>query len=264
MTQQGRRYAAPHSILITGASSGIGAALARAYAAPDVTLHLGGRNRDRLDAVAEACRAAGAEAVVEVQDVTERDAMADWVARADRHRGLDLVIANAGISAGTGGAGESGDQARQVFAVNVDGTLNTILPAIDLMRPRGHGQLAVMASLAAFRGFPGAPAYCASKASVRIWGEALRGWLAADGLAVSVICPGFIETPLTEGNPYPMPFMLSANRAAKLIVRGLAKNKARIAFPWPVYLAANATAFLPPSWTDPWFRGLPRKPSDGN
>ena len=148
-----------------------------------------------------------------------------------------------------------------MFAVNVDGTLNTILPAIERMRLRHHGQLAVMASLAAFRGFPGAPAYCASKAAVRVWGEALRGWLGADDIGVSVICPGFIKTPMSQDNPYPMPFLMEAETAARIIVRGLARNRARIAFPLPVYVAAHVAATLPPGWTERIIRHLPRKPA---
>jgi len=248
--------------LITGASSGIGAALARAYAAPGITLFLGGRHEDRLSATAAACRAAGAEALARGGDVMDDDAMAAWVRSCDEHRPLDLVIANAGISAGTGGGGETAEQARRIFAVNVDGVLNTVLPAVNLMRARRSGQIALMSSLAAFRGFPGAPAYCASKAAVRIWGEALRGWLAHDGVRLSVICPGFIKTPMSESNPYPMPFLMKPDRAAEVIVRGLARNRGRIAFPLPVYLFALLIQSVPPAWTDRALVGLPRKPSN--
>jgi short-subunit dehydrogenase len=261
MNQQDQRGKRPRSILITGASSGIGAALARTYAAPGVTLFLGGRDPDRLAAVAEACQASGAIVHGETHDVTDRQGMAAWIDACDGLAALDLAIANAGISAGTGGDGESEDQARRIFAVNVDGTLNTILPAMERMRPRGHGQLAVMASLAAFRGFPGAPAYCASKAAIRVWGEALRGWLASEGIGVSVICPGFVKTAMSARNPFPMPFLMEAEPAARIILRGLARNRARIAFPLPVYLAAHAGGALPPSWTDRLLSRLPRKPA---
>lgn len=261
MNQQDQRPPKMPSILITGASSGIGAALARRYAGPGVTLFLGGRDQDRLEHVAAACVAAGAVTRTAIIDVTDQAAMAAWVARCDDIQPLTLAIANAGISAGTGGAGESGEQTRQVFAVNVEGTFNTLLPALSAMRRRRSGQLAVMASLAGFRGFPGAPAYCASKAAVRVWGEALRGWLADDGIAVSVICPGFIKTPMSDGNPYPMPFLMDVERTALIIQRGLVRNRARIAFPWPVYMAALAAGAVPPSWTDWMARKMPRKPA---
>ncbi|MFQ5957755.1 MAG: SDR family NAD(P)-dependent oxidoreductase [Alphaproteobacteria bacterium] len=248
----------PKSILITGASSGIGAALAAAYAAPGVTLALTGRNEDRLAAIAEHCRGSGAETVTAALDVTDARALADWIAEVDARAPLELVIANAGISGGTGG-GEGEAQARRIFAVNVDGVLNTLLPVIPRMQARGRGQVALMSSLAAFRGFPGAPAYCASKALVKTWGEALRGTLGREGVAVSVICPGFVRTPMTDINPYPMPMLMDAKATAALIKRRLARNHGRIAFPWPMYALVWFFGALPPVLTDPLFARLPEK-----
>ena len=249
----------PARILVTGASSGIGAALAELYAAPGCALLLGGRNGARLEAVAANCRARGAAVETALIDVTDRAATEAWIATADRAAPLDLVIANAGISAGTGGGGEAAAQARAIFATNLDGLLNTVLPALAVMLRRGHGQIALMSSLAAFRGFPGAPAYCASKAAARIWGEALRGEVATAGVRVSVICPGFVESPMTAVNDFPMPFLMSAERAARIIRRGLRRNRARIAFPWPTYAAAWLVGLLPPVLTDPILARLPKK-----
>lgn len=249
----------PIHILLTGASSGIGAALARRYAKTGRRLTLGGRDAARLAAVADACRAAGAEVATTALDVTQRAAMRDWIDEADRAMPLDLVIANAGISAGTGGGGESEAQTREVFAVNLEGAINTALPAFEAMARRGRGQIALMSSLAAFRGFPGAPAYCASKAALRIWGEALRGEWAPLGIELSVICPGYIRSPMTAVNDFPMPMLMEADRAAAIIAEGLARNRARIAFPWPVYALAWALGVLPPALTDPLLRRLPKK-----
>ena len=250
----------PSSILITGASSGIGAALARAYAAPGVTLHLSGRDGGRLEAVDAACRAQGAEARSQLVDAADRSAMADWIAAADRAAPLDLVIANAGISAGSGRFGESAEQARRIFTINLDGVVNTVLPAVDLMTPRGRGQVALMSSMAGFRGLPGAPAYCASKAAVRVWGESLGGTLAPSGLSVSVICPGFVKSAITDVNPFPMPFLMEADRAAGVIKRGLARGKPRIAFPWPLAVTSWLLVALPLALTEPLLRRLPQKP----
>jgi len=249
----------PKSILITGGSSGIGEALALAYAAPGVCLALTGRHRKRLEAVAERCRAAGAEVATGVIDVRTGEEFAAWMAEQDSRRPLDLVIANAGISAGTGEFGESDRQARHIFEVNVDGVLTTVLAAAGLMRPRRRGQIAIMSSLASFRGFPGAPAYCASKAAVRVWGEALRGMLGHEGLEVSVICPGYVKSPMTARNSFPMPFLMEAERAAGIIRRGLAANHARIVFPRRLAAAVWLLALLPPAWTDPLLRRLPEK-----
>jgi len=249
----------PRRILITGASSGLGAALAEAYAAPGVTLLLSARRPHKLDAVAQRCRARGAAVRTTVLDVTDRDATEAWVLESDSVAPIDLVIANAGISAGTGSGEEPTEQARDVFAVNLVGVLNTVQPLLPAMRQRGHGQIALMASLAGFRGFPGAPAYCASKAAVKVWGESLRGWLASDGVRVSVICPGYVRTPMTAVNRFPMPFLMDADRAARIIRRGLNRNKGRIAFPWPMALGGWLAGALPDGVTDRLTRRLPRK-----
>ena len=250
----------PTSILITGASSGIGEALARCYAAPGVRLALNGRDEARLLTVAAACRQAGAEVSTAVLDVTERERLAGWVEELDRSTPLDLAIANAGISAGSGAGGEDEAQAREIFAVNFQGVVNTVQAALRGMRERSRGQIAIMSSLAAFRGFPGAPAYCASKAAVRIWGEALRGELAADGIRVSVICPGFVKSRMTAVNPFPMPFLMESEAAARTIRRGLALDRGRIAFPLPLVAAIWLLAALPPGLTDFALKRLPEKP----
>lgn len=249
----------PRSILITGASSGLGRALALGYAADGVTLFLGGRDAARLEEVGAACAAAGAVADCTVVDVTDADAVRQWVAGADQRRPLDLVIANAGISAGLGGGQEGESQTKRIFAVNLDGVIHTVLPAISKMRERGRGQIAIMSSLAGFRGFPGAPAYGGSKAAVRSWGEALRGAVHRHGIEVSVICPGFVRTPMTDVNRFPMPFLMDGDRAARIIRRGLARNRGRIAFPLPMYAMVWLFMALPAAVVDPIVRRMPDK-----
>ncbi len=234
-------------ILITGASSGLGAALALHYAAPGIRLSLQGRNSARLDDLATRCTNRGAEVNTACIDVTDQAGMGAWVTSADQSGPLDLVIANAGISAGTAGGQEPAEQVRAIIATNLDGVLNTILPIIPAMVARGHGHLALMASLAAFRGMPSAPAYSASKAAVKAYGEALRGDLAPKGVRVSVICPGFVDTPLTRANRFHMPLLMPPDRAARIMAAGLAKNHGRIAFPWPMALSAWLLSALPDS-----------------
>jgi short-subunit dehydrogenase len=249
----------PRTILITGASSGIGEALALVYAAQGVVLTLAGRNAERLGAVAQACTARGARVVTCTADVTHGAGLKAWIETVDEQTPLDLVIANAGTSAGTGGGAETAAQARQILSVNVDGVLNTVFPVLPRMIARGRGQIALMSSLAAFRGLPGAPSYCASKAFVRVWGEALRPDLVRQGVQLSVICPGFVVSRMTAGNRFPMPFLMSAERAAAIIQRGLARGKARIAFPRRLYLATRLVAALPPGLIDGLLARLPRK-----
>jgi short-subunit dehydrogenase len=249
----------PRTILITGASSGIGEALALRYAARGVSLALTGRDLARLEGVAEACRGKGATVLASAVDSTDAAAMERFVGAAEEFAALELIIANAGISGGSGFTGESPEQARRIFAVNLDGVLNTVLPALPYLRKRRRGQIALMSSLASFRGFPGAPAYCASKAAVRVWGEGLRPLLAAEGIGVSVICPGFVASRMTEGNAFPMPFLMDSARAARIVADGLAADRARIAFPLPMRLATWMLAALPPGVTDPAMRGLPKK-----
>ncbi len=248
------------SILITGASSGLGAALAEIYAAPGVTLFLGGRNRERLESVAVLCRARGAEVRMEAIDVIDRAATEAWVLACDAERPLTLVIANAGISGGTGNKlGETAEQTRMIFQANLDGVMNSVLPIIPKMRERGSGQIALMSSQASFRGMPGAPAYCASKAAVRVWGEGMRGFLARDGVGVTVICPGFVETAMTAKNRFPMPFLMGSAQAAAIMKKGLDANKARVAYPLQMSIVTWLLAALPPAWTDGFLARSPGK-----
>jgi short-subunit dehydrogenase len=248
------------TILITGASSGIGEALALHYSAPGITLFLQGRNHMRLEAVAGECTRRGARAHTRIIDVTDAAGMEGWIRAADAQSAIDLVIANAGISAGTGEDGETAQQARRIFATNVDGVLNTIHPLIPLMSERGRGQIAIMSSLAGIRALPSCPAYSASKAGVRYWGESLRGCLADKGVGVSVICPGYIATPMTAVNRFPMPFMMSAKTAAERIADALGKNRGRFAFPRRLYVPLWLLSCLSPRLTDGFFARLPAKP----
>jgi NADP-dependent 3-hydroxy acid dehydrogenase YdfG len=238
------------SVMITGASSGIGAALARACAGPGVTLHLGGRDPDRLEAVAADCRILGAATIPHRVDVRDADAMAAWIAGAGQ---LDMVIANAGISAG---ASEDWLRApgrvRAIMATNIDGVLNTALPALRAMAAQQpsadgwRGRIGVVASIAAFVPAPGAPAYCASKAAADAWTVGTARTARARGIAMSSICPGYIRTAMTARNRFPMPGLMDADRAAAIILRGMAAGRVRIAFPWWMAAAARLTGLLPP------------------
>lgn len=243
----------PRSVLITGASGGIGAALARAYAAPAMLLALTGRDSRRLQVVAADCRAAGASVETALIDITDDAAIAAWLTRIDHARPLDLVIANAGVLSGglvPGGDGESLAEVRRIMDTNFGGTCNTIHAAISLMRARRRGQIALISSIAAVRGLPYFAAYSASKAALKIYGEALGTWLRREGVAVSVVLPGYIETPMSQQFTGPKPFMISAERAAGIIKGRLAHGRRRIAFPWPLHLGAVILSHLPAWFAD--------------
>jgi short-subunit dehydrogenase len=239
------------SILISGASGGLGSALARHYAAAGVRLALGGRNTDRLTAVAEACRAAGAEVSLAAVDVTDAPATRHWVLSEDEHSPLDLIIANAGISGETGGAGTETALATRIYTVNVLGVLNTVEPLLPRLISRGSGQIGIVSSIAGFRGLPRGPAYSGSKAALLVHGEAWRVGLVSAGVGVSVICPGYIRTPLTARHRFKLPFLLEPEAAARLTAAGLAANRARIIFPWQIRVASWMFRVLPEPWTRP-------------
>ncbi|PZO81402.1 MAG: short-chain dehydrogenase, partial [Micavibrio aeruginosavorus] len=239
-----------------------GRALALRYAAPGVFLALSGRDEDRMEEISRLCREKGADVDVAVLDVNNRGAMEDWIAaiEEDGHQ-IDLVIANAGISGGTGGVmnGEPVGQARAIFETNVMGVLNTVEPVLPRMTARKAGQVVFISSMAGFRGFPSAPAYSASKGAVRFYGEALRGALADTGVKVNVVCPGFVKTRMTDANDFPMPFLMDAELAADIIVRGIAANKGRIAFPFPVHIMSWFLSILPDCAAQYILKKLPAK-----
>jgi short-subunit dehydrogenase len=247
------RFATPRHIGITGASSGIGAALALHYAAPDVTLALLARDAGRLEAVAGACRAKGAQVHVTLADVTSSMAMAEWIMRCESRMPLDLLLANAGLggmAALSGGAGETAAATARLFAVNLQGVANSVAPLLPAMIRRGTGQIAIIGSLAGMLGLPQSPSYSASKAAVATYGDALRRLAAPAGVAVSVVYPGFVNTPMSRGVPYRRLFLWDADRAARYIARRLSRGHGQIAFPWPMVALARFGRLLPYRWID--------------
>ncbi len=248
----------PTSIVITGASGGIGSALARLYAAPGVRLMLTGRNAERLEAVSAACRSAGAEVVAVALDTRDRQAVHAALRDFDREAPVDLLIANAGVSAGLGPdrARESDEEAERLADINYKGTVNTATALIDAMRARGKGHIALVSSLAGMQPIPDMPSYSATKAAVIAYGASLRAWLRPDGVSVTVICPGFVTSPMSARHVGPKPFEITAERAARIIMRGLRRRRARIAFPWPLVFGVHIGRFLPTRVEEFFLRGF--------
>ena len=253
--------AAPLKVFITGASSGLGAALAAHYATRGAVLGLAARRADKL---AEVTRTLATPASVYVVDVADREALAAAAADfATRHGTPDIVIANAGISTGTHG-GNVADLAtlERVLQTNVTGLAATLSPFVEAMRSRGSGTLVGIASVAGFRGLPGSGAYSASKAAAINWLEALRVELHGSGVRVVTVCPGYIDTPMTAVNRFHMPFLLSAEDAARRIARAIERGSALAVLPWQIGLAFWFLRRAPNWLFDRLFARTPRKPRD--
>lgn len=244
------------TVFITGASSGLGAALARHYGQQGARLGLVGR---RSAALADTAR--GLDARCYVADV--RDAAALHAAAEDflaAHGAPDIVIAAAGISVGTlTGKAEDLPVFRAVMDANVLGLVHTFSPFVEPMRARG-GVLCGISSVAGVRGLAGGGAYSASKAAAAIYLESLRLELAGTGVAVVDVAPGYIDTPMTRVNPYPMPFRMSAGVAACKVARAIARRRSRAIIPWQMALVAGVMKWLPNPVYDRLFARAPRKP----
>jgi short-subunit dehydrogenase len=249
------------TIIITGASSGLGAALAMKYSASGNNLFLIARSEERLNKVADLCRNNGANTMSIVADVTNAEAMQTHINEiASKHK-IDILIACAGVSAGTLDGPETAKQTNKIFATNLNGVLNTILPAIPHMIQMRSGNIAIVSSMAGFIGLSSAPSYSASKGAVRIFSEALQGYLRNYNIHVSTVIPGYIKTPMTEVNNFPMPFMTSAEQAASKITSGIDKNKSVIAFPLIMYFTFKLLNLLPHSLISYVNSKLPGKPA---
>jgi short-subunit dehydrogenase len=228
-----RKASMAQRIVITGASSGIGKALALRYAREGASLGLLGRDKDRLEAVAVECRALGAEVETGAIDVRSRAKLMQWIVDFDRVVPVDLVIANAGVMEGTppGGQIEPPDAAYALMETNVLGLLNTVQPLLPAMMARGRGQVALISSIAGFVPLADSPSYSASKAAVLSYGLSLRDLLLPHGVGVCVICPGYISTPMMHRENGPKPFVMTADKAAELIARGIDRNKPMVVIP---------------------------------
>ncbi len=239
--------ASPQSVVVTGGGRGIGAALARAYAAPGVTLLLIGRDAERLAGTAAECRAQGAAVETAAVDVVDAEGLARVLLAFDAAHPVDLLIANAGVSGGLQDDRrmETFQSAQRQIRVNLEGAVATATPLIEPMRARRRGQIVLMSSLAALQPIGDTAAYSASKAGILVWGEALADFLAADGVGVSVVCPGFVTSDMSARYLGPKPFEMSADDAAALIRRRLARGHELIAFPWQMVAAIRVGRLLP-------------------
>lgn len=236
-------------IFITGGTSGLGLALAEIYLEHGDRVGLCGRDLNKIPQEIKA----HSQVKIYQADVLDREKMNEIIHDfAGEKNQLDLVIANAGRSVGAKTKIPDFEKSREVIEVNLFGVLNTYEPATKIFLKNQKGHLAAISSVAGFVGLPGASSYSASKAAVTIFNESLSLDLKAQGITVSTICPGFVDTPLTQKNNHSMPFLMSADKAAKIMKRGLDKQKSQIIFPFPMKIVITFLSKIPRSW----YRGL--------
>lgn len=235
------------TIVITGASSGIGAALARSLAAPGRMLALLGRNAERLESIAAACRAKGATCSIASLDVTDTDGLSTFLEGFRREAPIDLLVANAGILEGRSAdqAVEDGKVARRVLETNLLAAVDIVHLVLPTMRRERRGQIVLVASLASLVPLPDAPAYSASKAGLLSYGLALRDAVAAEGIRVVVACPGFVATAMADKHLGPRPGEISADDAAERILAGLRRNRGMIGFPLVPFWLSRLSLLVP-------------------
>ncbi|MTI46060.1 NADP-dependent 3-hydroxy acid dehydrogenase YdfG [Roseibium hamelinense] len=220
-------------VWITGASSGIGRQLALSFASDGWTVAATARSQDKLDALAGESAKLSGKIIAVPGDVSSRDEMRSACERVENEAGpIALLVANAGVYYPQDGLNNNADEWQKTIDINLTGTVNTILPVIDTMKARRRGQIAIVSSVAGYRGLPTSAAYGATKAALINMAEALKFDLDLAGIRIQVINPGFVDTPATKSNPFPMPHLLSPEEAVAEIRTGLKHpNKFEIAFP---------------------------------
>lgn len=251
--------ARPQRVFITGASSGIGNALARYYASHGAQLGLVARRKELLEELSADLDVGCAIYPLDVRDAASLEQAAqDFI---QRFGVPDIVIANAGVSRGTLTEQKEDIAAfKAVLEINVLGMVHTFQPFIEAIRKAGKGSLAGIASVAGIRGLPGAGAYSASKAAAISYLESLRVEMAPYGIAVTTIAPGYIRTPMTDVNSYKMPFLMDADVAAAKFAKAIARKRRFVVIPWQMGMMARLMRFVPPMLWDWAMKKAPHKP----
>lgn len=238
---------AQRCVLITGASGAIGGALASVYATQGTLLVLHGRQQHSLEALAAKCRKTGAEVILSSINLTDDTELKQWIAALCENHVPDIVIAAAGKNTHP----ESDKQlepwsdVEALLDINLKTPIAMAQHLVPAMQARGSGQLVFISSLAGWHGLPTTPSYSASKAGIKAYGEGLRGLLAPHGIGVTVVMPGYVTSPMCKAMPGPKPFEWPPERAANVIARGVAANRARISFPFPLNFGTWWLAVLP-------------------
>jgi len=240
------------NIIITGASSGLGAELSKLYAAPNMTLGLMGRNEARLNETAQYCRDHGANVICTSIDITHADELLSWLDNFDSQYPVDIIIANAGLmtTIKDNNCLEHDLDIKALFDTNFFGSLNTINPVLRKMREREQGHIVIVSSLSAYRGIPLFPAYAASKAALKTYYEGIRGILFRNNIFVTIICPSFIDTSMIEGHKFHDLFVMNPNYAARRIKKAIERHCKIVNLPMYHHLGIKSLELLPSKISD--------------
>ncbi|WP_298820863.1 SDR family NAD(P)-dependent oxidoreductase [uncultured Roseibium sp.] len=245
-------------IVLTGASGGIGQALAREFAKENVYLALIAREKSRLHPLLQEIRALGSDGEIAAIDIRDRQELHSFLNDLDERHPIDLVIANAGVTAGLGPnrTRESDQDSDRQIDVNYRGVVNTVTGVVGALQKRGKGQIVLMSSLAGMRALPDMPSYSATKAAVIAYGHALRGWLKPFGVSVTIVCPGFVTSPMSARHKGSKPFEVSAEKAAQLMRRAINRRQAFFAFPFILAMGIRLQNLLPAKIGDLFLGGF--------
>jgi len=240
------------NIIITGASSGLGAELAKLFATPNTTLGLMGRNEARLNETAQYCRDHGANVICSTIDITHADELLSWLNEFDSQYPVDIVIANAGLmtTIKNNNCLEHDLDIKTLFDTNYFGSLNTVNPVLRKMHERRRGHVVIISSLSAYRGIPLYPAYAASKAALKTYYEGIRGVLLKNNIFVTIVCPSFIDTNMIKGHTFHNLFVMDTNYAARRIKKAIGQRCKIVNFPIHHLLGIKSLELLPSKISD--------------
>lgn len=234
-------------IAITGGSSGIGAALAEYYAESGHRLALCGRNSKRLEATALKCESLGATVTTTEVDVSLLSDVKKWISNVSEDQPIDIMFVNAGVTGGVrvDKALEASEEVEKILTTNLIGATNTINEAVEMMLVSGGGQIVITNSLASYVGFPGSSAYCASKAGLKIYCESLQRLLKSKNIQITLIYPGYVDSPMSRKVVGSKPLTKSAESAARLIALAVERKKQQMGFPYSMWLGVRLLSILP-------------------
>lgn len=247
------------TIVITGATSGIGFGLAESYLSQGNRVIITGRSEEKLKNAQEKLKEYSNNLVAKLIDVRDETAMREFLLQIDEQYQVDMIIANAGISAGVSANDNFNVVGKEIFDINVYGVFNTVHPLLEKMKARKSGHIVLVSSMSAFFGMTSAIFYASSKSAIRSYGEGLRVLMSEYNIEVTTVFPGFVESNITRSNKFKMPFFMDTKSAVDIIVKGLAHKKGYISFPFKMKALVYVISILPFTWREKILKVLPHK-----